>query len=971
MKSTLHRTMGRFFALATLTSCSLSGKPSTASSQTNQSSMQVLQKTLDNGLTVYLSPNAEEPRFYAEIITRAGSKHDPSTNTGLAHYLEHLLFKGTRSFGTENFAKEEPLLRQISELYEQRATEKNEKKRDEIYKQINTLSTEASKLAIPNEMDRVYSDMGAKGLNAHTWHEETVYKIDLPANRLEHWAKIESERFAQPVFRLFHTELETVYEEKNRAIDNKHRLIYRAVNNLLFKVHPYGQQSTLGTVEHLKNPSIYAIEEFYSKHYVPQNMAICLSGDLDPVPTFAIIEKYFGKWSGPKELRPEPSWIEKPLEGREFVEVEYLGEEHVVLAFRTAPKHHKDYPALRLIDMILDNSVAGLINLDLVEKQKVRAAGCYPQNLNDFGAHYLYGTPKDGQSLETVEQLLLQQIERVKKGDFEDWALLAVINDFKKRQKENYEKNDQRVELLRDTFLAFADWNVTMNEISEMEQVTKADIIRVANKFYGEDYVAGFRIDAQHDLPSIEKPAIDPLSIDPDKGSSFMEEVDKLSYEPLQPKFLVSEKDFSVREISPGIRLIHAFNPLNDLFNLDVRMDLGFDHQPMLSNAKRMLERAGARKMSSEDLKVEWYKLGTDFGFGVQEHFCSFFINGLDENFLSSLELAESHLLFPNTSEKIWNETKDIILSERDDEQKDPNALTHALAHFHRYGENSRYLKRSSDADLNNSTTSGLSELLKQAVGSPRSILYFGPQSPDIVEKWIRDSFLGVSPQHKAAKIEPDRSLKTQKDQVYFLHKEMAQAQVRFEFSSGLLDESLTPSIQIFNEYFGGGMAGLVFQELREARALAYSAWARFFTPSRPDEENVMVGSIGCQADKTIDAMEAFIGLLKEMPVSNTRWSSAHSSLLSAYRTNPITSRAIPKFVYDVDALGLEIDPRESRFKNLSNAKIDEFEKFYQDKIQAKSILFSVVGDSTRIDMEALEKFGPFTQVSAKELFRR
>ena len=971
MKSTLHRTMGRFLALSLLTSCSPTGKPDTASSQTNQSSMQVLQKTLDNGLTVYLSPNAEEPRFYAEIITRAGSKHDPSTNTGLAHYLEHLLFKGTRSFGTENFAEEEPLLRQISELYEQRAAEKNETKRDEIYRQINTLSTEASKLAIPNEMDRVYSDMGAKGLNAHTWHEETVYKIDLPANRLEHWAKIESERFAQPVFRLFHTELETVYEEKNRAIDNKHRLIYRAVNNLLFKVHPYGQQSTLGTVEHLKNPSIYAIEEFYSKHYVPQNMAICLSGDLDPEPTFAIIEKYFGKWSGPEELRPEPSWNEKPLEGREFVEVEYLGEEHVVLAFRTAPKHHEDYPALRLVDMILDNSVAGLINLDLVEKQKVRAAGCYPQNLNDFGAHYLYGTPKDGQSLETVEQLLLQQIDRVKKGDFEDWALQAVINDFKKRQKENYEKNDQRVELLRDTFLAFVDWNVTLNEISEMERVTKADIIRVANKYYGKDYVAGFRIDAQHDLPSIEKPAIDPLSIDPDKGSSFMEEVDQLPYEPLQPKFLVPEKDFSVREISPGIRLIHTFNPLNDLFNLEVRMDLGFDHQPMLSTAKRMLDRAGARKMSSEDLKVEWYKLGTDFGFGVQEHFCNFFINGLDENFLSSLQLAESHLLFPNSSEEIWNETKDIILSERDDEQKDPNALTHALAHFHRYGKNSRYLKRSSDTDLNNSTTSGLSELLKQAVESPRSILYFGPQSPDVVEQWIRDSFLGVSPKHKAAKVEPDRSLKTQKDQVYFLHKEMAQAQVRFEFSSGLLDESLTPSVQIFNEYFGGGMAGLVFQELREARALAYSAWARFFTPSRPDEENVMVGSIGCQADKTIDAMEAFIGLLKEMPVSNTRWSSAHASLLSAYRTNPITSRAIPKFVYDVDTLGLKIDPRESRFKNLSKAKIDGFEKFYQDKIKAKSILFSVVGDSTRIDMEALEKFGPFTQVTAKELFRR
>ena len=377
--------------------------------------MQVLQKTLDNGLTVYLSPNAEEPRFYAEIVTRAGSKHDPSTNTGLAHYLEHLLFKGTQTFGTEDYAAESPILKKISDLYEIRATEQNDSKREDIYKEINALSTEASQLAIPNEMDRVYGDMGAKGLNAHTWHEETVYKIDLPSNRLEHWAKIESERFAQPVFRLFHTELETVYEEKNRAIDNKHRLIYRAVNNLLFKVHPYGQQSTLGTVEHLKNPSIYAIEDFYSTHYVPENMAICLSGDLDPDETFAIIEKYFSEWKNPNQLRPEPEWEEAPLSGREFVQVEYLGEEQVVIAFRTAPRHHQDYAALRLIDMILDNSVAGLINLDLVDKQKVRSAGCYPQNMNDYGAHFLYGVPKKDQTLEQVEALLLEQVDRIKR----------------------------------------------------------------------------------------------------------------------------------------------------------------------------------------------------------------------------------------------------------------------------------------------------------------------------------------------------------------------------------------------------------------------------------------------------------------------------------------------------------------------------------------------------------------------------
>ena len=965
------RTIWQLVTLLAFSSCIPEQSPSEEISTTHQPSMQVLQKTLDNGLTVYLSPNAEEPRFYAEIVTRAGSKHDPASNTGLAHYLEHLLFKGTRSFGTESFIDEEPLLQQIASLYEKRAHEKNESKRSEIYRQINTLSAQASKFAIPNEMDRAYSDMGAKGLNAHTWHEETVYKVDLPCNRLEHWAKIESERFDQPVFRLFHTELETVYEEKNRAIDNKHRLIYRAVNNLLFKVHPYGQQSTLGTVEHLKNPSIRAIEEFYAKQYVPENMAICLSGDLDPEKTFQLIEKYFSSWKSPSPLRPEPKWEEKPLKGREFVQVEYLGEEQVVLAFRTAPRHHEDYPALRLIDMILDNSVAGLINLDLVDKQKVRSAGCYPQNMNDYGAHFLYGIPKKDQTLEEVEQLLLQQIERIKQGDFDLWILGAVINDFKKRQKENYERNDKRVELMRDTFLAFTDWETTLNEIADLEKLSKDDIIRTAQKYYGMDYVVGFRVDAQHDLPSIEKPPIDPLSIDPDKESSFMKEVKKLPLNPLQPKFLKEGRDFSVHSISPGIRLIHSFNPLNDLFNLEVRMEMGFDHQPLLSAAKRMLDRAGAGTLDSEKLKVEWYRLGTDFAFGVQEHFSNFSINGLDENFEASLKLTQDHLLLPNSTDDIWNLTKGIILSERDDEQKDPNSLTYALAHFHRYGENSRYLRRSSDSELNQTSVSDLSDILKQVVSSPRSVLYFGPKPPAHVISLIKDTFLGEAPAHHPSASKPDRSINPPTNQVYFLNKEMAQAQVRLEFSSGLLDESITPSVQMFNEYFGGGMAGLVFQELREARALAYSAWARFFTPSRQDEENVLVGSIGCQADKTLDAVNAFLELLKDMPISENRWSSAHTSLLSTYRTNPISSRAIPRFVYDVDILGLNMDPRESRFQRLKNSQPKDFENFYIEKIQSRPILFSIVGDSEKIDLNALEKLGDLTRVKAKDLFRR
>jgi predicted Zn-dependent peptidase len=941
------------------------------SSENNHSSMQVIKRTLENGLTVYLSPNHEEPRFYAEIITRAGSKHDPATNTGLAHYLEHLLFKGTSSFGTVDYEKEKVLLDEITELYENRSKENNETKRKEIYKRINEVSTKAAALAIPNEMDRTYSDMGGKGINAHTWHEETVYKIDLPGNRLEHWAKIESDRFARPVFRLFHTELETVYEEKNRSIDNKDRLLQREVNSLLFKVHPYGQQPTLGSIEHLKNPSIKAIEGFYAKHYVPENMAICISGDIDPDKTFALIKEHFSSWKNPGPLRPEPKWSETGLQGREFVQVQYLGEEQLLLAFRTAPRHHEDYHALRLMDMILDNSVAGLINLNLVEKQKVRAAGCFPQNYNDHGVQFFYGIPKDGQSLEEAEKLILSEIEKIKKGEFEDWILPAVVNDFKKKRKEDLESNVKRVEMMRDTFLSFVEWEITEREIEEIQKLSKEDVIRVAEKYFGTNYVAGFRIDAQHELPSIEKPKIDPLKIDPDKESSFMKEVHALNFDPFEPKFVEENKDFTVMEVADGIRLIHARNPLNDLFTLEVRMEEGYRHQPMLPYVKRMLDRSGAEETSAEDLKIEWYKLGTGFSFGVGDLLSTFALSGLDENLEPSLDLARKLLQTPGISSEKWEESKKIMLSERDDEQKDSRALSNALAHFHRYGEKSRFVDRPTDAELNATTVEGLSGALASLLKTERTILYYGPRSPAEILEAIKEGFLSQKPTRTIEPIPPNRSLAPAKSQVYFLQKEMAQAQVRLEFAVGVYDENKAPAGQLFNEYFGGGMAGLVFQELREARALAYSAWAHFFNPSRPNEENILVGAIGCQADKTLEAVNAFMELLEDMPINDTRWKSAHASILSAYRTNPIGYRSTPAFVYDVRALGLDGDPRRKRYEALRAAEIKLLEEFYEKEIKPKAKLLSIVGDSDKIDLEKLSEIGPVTKVKAEDLFTR
>ena len=248
---------------------------------------------LDNGLTVYLTENHEKPRIYTEIAVRVGSKNDPSNNTGMAHYQEHLMSKGNHRLATIDFQKEKPHLDRIVELYEAHSKETDPEKRKTIYAEINKESQLASRYSIPREHDKLWKAMGGSGRNAHTWVEETVYKVDIPANRLRQWVVLESERFVDPVFRMFQTELEVVYEEKNRSLDDKRRLLFDAVNKILYKNHPYGQQTTIGTVDHLKNPSLKTMYEFYRKNYVPGNMAIALSGDFKIPEAIGLIDAHF------------------------------------------------------------------------------------------------------------------------------------------------------------------------------------------------------------------------------------------------------------------------------------------------------------------------------------------------------------------------------------------------------------------------------------------------------------------------------------------------------------------------------------------------------------------------------------------------------------------------------------------------------------------------------------------------------
>ncbi len=923
---------------------------------------------LSNGLQVFLTENHQEPRFYAEIVVKAGSKHDPADATGLAHYLEHLLFKGNQQMGTLDYASEKPYLDQIEALYERHFAETDDAVRAEIYAEINRVAQLAAQYAVPNEIDKLYNSMGGSGLNAHTWHEETVYKVGLPSNRLQHWAEIESSRFIDPVFRIFHTELETVYEELNRSLDDKNRISYYALSEQLYKNHPYGQQPTIGVPEHLKNPSLVYIREYFDTYYVPNNMAIFISGDIDIEETIELISEKFSAW----ERKPVPSvgpWPEPDINGVERRTVAYRGEEEVQIAFRTVPNDHPDKEALMLLDMILDNRTAGLINLNLNQSQRVQAAGSSPEFHNDYGSQRLWGIAKQGQTLEEVEDLLLQQIELIKRGEFEDWIIPAIVNDFKKGQKFALESNTARVSAMRSAFLAEVDWAYHVSEIQRLEAVTKSQIVNVANKYFHQSYVAVHRINEQQQIPVVQKPQIDPVVIDPSRQSQFAAHIQSLPYEEIEPVYVEPGKDYQVVEYAPGATLYYAPNPLNDLFSFSISMETGTEDNDQLTLATALLDKSGAGDLTAEELQKEWYRLGSEMGVGAGANESAVSISGLDEQFADSLALMLNVIRNPVVDEATLAELKGIILKSREDQKQDPRAISQALYLYNRYGDDSPLLRSLSSDEIMAANVEELQALTRDLLSYKQTLSYTGSLPLNELLTILRENY----PIDGELRDTPPYVFRTARNidqsEILVVNRETAQAQVRIEFPDGVYDENLVVPASIYNTYFGTSMSSVVFQELREARALAYSASAQYSQGSRLEAENMVVGAIGSQNDKTVEATTAFIDLFDNMPRSIERFEEARNSLINRYRTSTIGFRQITPTVRSWERQGIQGDPRAQRFAQLQSSTVEDLLSFQQERIAGKPKLISIVGDMSRIDAEALSELGTVTELTVDDLF--
>ncbi len=969
--------LASLITITSVSSCVNVNKTAMQSDKINSSSSQkefnYEHFTLENGLNVYLTKNTQSPRFRAEIAVHSGSKSDPSDATGIAHYLEHMLFKGTENIGTTDFPKEKEILDKINQTYDLRFNEKDEKKREEYQKQINKLSVEASKYALPNEIDAIYSKLGGDGLNAYTSDEETVYIVDLPKNRVEQWAMIESERFLKPVFRLFQPELETVYEEKNRGMDNKERLISEAVESLLYKNHPYGTQTTLGTVEHLKNPSLTKMYEFYRKNYVPNNMAIVISGDIDINQTKQIITKYFSSWKKKEDVKFNPP-KESPLNGVERKTVNYKGEEKVVLAFRGASYKEKEKDVLTLIDMILDNGTAGLINQNLVNSQKVRSAGSYTSFNEDYGAMYLYGIPKEGQKLSEVESLLLEQIEKVKKGDFDESLLSGIILNFEMSQKAQLENDVGRVNILKESFLRNDSVENIMSLSKRLKKINKADIVKAANKYYKNNYVAVYRKDKEYSFPKIEKPVLDKITLNTSSKSDFIKAVENVKVTPITPKWVDYNNDFKAISYATGTVMYHTTNPVNDLFNFSINYNYGNKHNKGFCEVMSELNFAGTDDMTADEVKKELFKMGVNLNYSCSDYGFSMNISGLDSQFEKALSLGEKVLWSAKLDENhLKNKVKNIITN-RLDSKKDHNTLRGALSSYISYGDKSPYINRLKKSELENLSVNQYNNMKKELIKQNFETYYSGQLSSDkvlnTVKKYHQPQNINVPLLNARQRPERETLIRhTKPVKIYFLDHKGAQAHISLVIPEAQVDINNDLNTSLYNEYFGGGMSGIMFQEVRESRSLAYSSSARYYQGSRLGDQDQMTGYIGTQADKTVEALTLFVDLLKNIPVSNERFIRAKEAIENSYRTGYVNFRSVVPTVQYWGQLGYDKDPRPENFNQLSNTKLDDMLKYIKEKVSSKSLTFMIVGDKSKIKMEELKKIGEVEDISINKLF--
>ena len=881
------------------------------------------------------------------------------------------MFKGTKQFGTNNPAAEAPLLAEIEARYEAYRKLTDPEARKQAYHGIDSVSQVAAQYFIPNEYDKLMAAIGAEGTNAYTSNDVTCYTEDIPSNEIENWAKIQSDRFQNMVIRGFHTELEAVYEEYNIGLSQDQRKLFYTISKMLWPNHPYGLQTTIGTQEHLKNPSITNIKNYFNKWYRPNNVAICMAGDFDPDKTIAIIDKYFSGWKPGADVSQPKFAPLTPLTQPKDTTIIGQEAETIWMAWRADKANTLQADTLDLMEDVLSNGRAGLFDLDLNQTMKVQRANGGTELMHDHGAFFLMGTPKEGQSLDEVKTLMLGEIDKLKKGDFPDNLLPSIINNMKRSHYQRLESNEGRADMFVDAFINEVDWKQEVGRIDRISKITKQQLVAFANKFFTDGYVSVYKkqgVDTTQ--KKIDKPAITPIPANRDMMSQFVKDIQNSKVEPIQPKFVDFSKDLTIAKTQKGLPVYYVKNNENGLFQLSFRYEFGQSADKRYDVANEYLNFLGTDKMSAAEVRQKFYELACSFLAMVGENVITVSLSGLNENMQPALALLENVMNQAKVDKEAYDALVQRILKGREDAKKNQRNYYATLCQYGIYGPRNPYRDIVSEQQLKDTNPQVFIDLVKKLREYEHSVNYYGPLS-------VTELTAIIDKTHQTAP-----KLQSVPQNNYYLRQEAKTNEVwiapfdakniymRAYHNEGRDWNINEAAVQaVFNEYFGGGMNGIVFQEMREARGLAYNASAYYSRPGRKGEKEMFYTHIITQNDKMMDCVNHFKEITDQLPASETAFNIAKEGLTKQLASLRTTKMGIISRWHSMKQLGLDFDLNKKIYEDLGKVTLQDLVNFEKANMAKKPLRYIILGDEKELDMESLSKIGPIRRLTTEEVF--
>ncbi len=924
---------------------------------------------LDNGLKVVLCEDHSAPTIHGMVYVHAGSKNDPLDATGMAHYFEHIMFKGTDKIGTIDWEKEKVYLDSIDIMYDKLHETDVPEERVAIQQKINELSIASTDYAIPNEVDLILTKMGGEGLNAGTSYDYTVYFNSFPSNQVAKWMDVYVERFRNPVFRLFQSELETVYEEKNMYGDDPTNAFMEMMFKECFGEHPYGRP-VLGLTEHLKNPQTTKMREFFNTYYVANNMTLIMVGDFVPEEIKPMIEEKFSVWE--KRELPEFPEFELPTFDKEVVkEVKLTPMKMGIVAYKGIDNAHEDNLALNVMMNLIMNGATGILDKAMVNNE-IMAAMMMPLSLEDHGVNIFLYVPKlIGQSHEEAEAIVFDAVNKIKSGDFSEDLVEAAKTTILKDRLQNLVGIDNLSYVLLDLESRGITFEEYLAETDKIKNLTKKDIVAVANKYFTENRTILRSSMGFPEKDKVEKPNWKAVDVkNTELKSEFAKQIEAQEVAEVQPQVIEFGKDVIIEKANDAFTMYSSKNPYNNIFNMTITYHHGLINNPDLDNAIGLWSVLGTESKSFEELELELQKMGASIYINAYNGATELTISGFEENLDKILAICEDKVFNAKYDASKLNILIDADKMSKKTDKTSPDTWSSALNQYILYGENSNYLnntdiekwaKRSGDEILND---------FKEIFNYCGDITFNGNLDTKEVIASLKSHNLIKNDAIKAEKkinVPQEQS----KNIVYFAHnKKFRQSNIRMYVPGEKLNEQEQALSSVFNKYFGTDMYSIVFQEIRELRSLGYTAYSYYKYDYLNRYPGYQLAYVGTQSDKTNEAVDAMRALIVDMPEKMEKFDTSKEALIMSRAANYIMPGNMPSSVKYWVEMGYDHDPRIETTNHIKETSYDDIEKFYQDKVQDRPIVIMIVGNKKDVDMKALEKYGEVRMVKFDEIYK-